>query len=201
MKINQKAMFFLGTFLLILLVSSISANAITSFSDVSIPGTVDRDQPIPISVYITSDVEIRNVSVSYQREDWIGPLPVYLVLVNGTSTNGTWTGEIPAQEWGGTITCSVLAYGPNPDNHLAKHPSVGFTTIEIEGAESGFPWKWVIIAAFLVVVFIATELAFKPGLYRPTGRERARALEEEDRRKAREEAEKAESEKKEKADG
>jgi hypothetical protein len=194
MKIDQiRPMFILGAFLIILLFG-MNVKATTSLSDVSIPLAVDRDQPIPISITVTSDIEIRNVSVSYQREDWIGPLPVDLLLMNGTTTNGTWAGEIPAQEWGGIITCTILAYGPDPDNYLAKHPSEGFISVEIEGAKSGFPWKWVIVGGFLVFVFIAAELAFKPGLYRRTGREKARALEEEDRRKA-EEEEKTENDK------
>ena len=168
------------------LLSSVSVEAEVTFSGISIPVTADRGQPIPVSVNIVSDTEVYNVEVHYERENWVVPVSQNLTLVNGTRTNGTWAGEIPAQEWGGELTVNSIT----ADDAIHTID----LTIEIEGAESGFPWKWVIIGAFLVVVFIATELAFKPGFYRPTGRERARALEEEDRRKAQEEAEKTESE-------
>ena len=78
---------------------------------------------------------------------------------------------------------------------LVSYPPTGKYGIEIDGpSPSTFPWNWVFIGAFLLVVFIATELAFKPGFYRRTGRDKARALEEEDRQKEIEEREKESTE-------
>lgn len=163
---------------------SFASQATPAFSDVSVQSSAESGEPIPVSANLTSTVPVEFVRVFYQREEWINPLDVHLNLTGGDETNGTWTGQIPAQEWGGTLEYSIVV-----NDGLAYYPAQGKYTIEIEGpSQSTFPWKWVIIGAFLAVVFIATELAFKPGFWRSTGRDKARALEEEDRLKEMEES-------------
>lgn len=161
------------------------------FDDVSAPQSAQTGVPIPISATITSDVPVTLVQVYYEREDWIAPVAIMLNMTGGDSQNGTWSGEIPSQEWGGAIEYSIVVN----DGQAYYPPFPGKLVIEVEGpTESTFPWMWVILGGFLVFVFIATELIFKPGFYRPTGRERARALEEEDRLREMEEAEEKEGE-------
>jgi len=141
--------------------------------------------PIPVSVKVTDSENVSSVQLLFEREGYAWPSTVDMELTNGTLANGTWSGTIPAQEWGGTLTFRIIA-----NDGITRYPVEGSQSIEIDGpSESTFPWKWLIIGLFLVVVFIATELAFKPGVWRPTGRQRARALEEEDRRKELEELE------------
>jgi hypothetical protein len=170
-----------------LCIGAVGANPV--LHDVSVPGNAETGAPIPVSVNVTSDVPVELVQIYYQREDWISPLAVILNLTEGDAYNGTWSGALPAQEWSGSVEYSIVV-----NDGLGYYPPFpGKEVIEIEGpTESHFPWVWVIIGGFLVFVFIATELIFKPGFYRPTGRERARALEEEDRLREMEEAEKAE---------
>ncbi len=169
-----------------------NAMAAPQFSEVSIPNNAEATLPIPVSLNIINEVNVSAVFIHHEMEGDAWPTPTELYLVNGSKTNGTWSGEIPAQNRDGTLTCSILVFGSDPDHYIAKYPAQGYETIELEGAPSDFPWSWVIIIGFLAIVLIATELAFKPGFWRPTGRERARALEEEDRRKAREESEEKE---------
>jgi hypothetical protein len=162
--------------------------AIPVISQISFNPTANSGEPINITVHIKDVVDVSKVQIFYEMEDTAFPFDVEMDLVDGTLTNGTWSGSIPAQQWGGTLTFRIIT-----NDGIARYPSEGSLTIKVDGpSESSFPWKWIIIGAFLVVVFIATELAFKPGIWRPTGRQRAQALEEEDRRKEQEEKEKVE---------
>ena len=178
----------IGLFLFCVMVSGQGVLANPSFSNASTPRMAEAGQPIPIAISITDQVNITYVQVYYEREGDAFPSISDLNLTDGTRMNGTWSGEIPPQKWECTLTCSIIV-----DDGLAKYPAQGSFFIDVDGpSPSTFPWNWVIIGAFLAVAFIATELAFKPRIWRPTGRERARALEEEDRRKALEEQRKDE---------
>jgi hypothetical protein len=181
--------FLIGLFALSILFSSIHATAAPQFTDVSIPNNAEAPLPIPVSVNITSEVNISGVFIHHEMEGDAWPTPTELNLINGSGMGGTWSGEIPARNRDGTLTYSILVFGSDPDYYIAKYPSQGYATIVLEGAPSDVPWSLIIIIGFLAFVLIATELAFKPGFWRPTGREKARALEEEDRRKAEEKEE------------
>ncbi|KYK27674.1 MAG: hypothetical protein AYK23_02135 [Candidatus Proteinoplasmatales archaeon SG8-5] len=171
--------------LVTLVITSYGVLAVPVFQEVSIPETAQTEEPIPISVSITSDVPVDIVQFFYQQEDWIHPISIILDRSSGDEHNGTWSGIIPAQEWGGALEYSIVVNG----GEAYYPPFPGKEIITIDGpTPSNFPWSWVVIGGFLIFVFIATELAFKPGFYRPTGRQRAKALEEEDRRKEMEEA-------------
>lgn len=166
-----------------------ATSAAPEFADVQIPGTGDGSQPIPVSVNLTSDVPVSEVRLFYEMEGWAYPIIAYLFRTNGTATDGTWSGEIPPLNEGGTLRCSIIV---DVDGGIARYPAEGTVSIDVEGPGKGFPWMWVVIAGFLAFVFVATELIFKPGIYRPTGRERVRALEEKDRKKAMEDDENSE---------
>ena len=170
----------------------VSAMAVPAFTSTGIPSTGDAGQPIHVSVNLTSDVPVRDVLLVYNNPS-IGQLSYeYMSLADGNETSGVWFFDIPAQPWEGCVECRITVR----DNSGAssQYPASGNAIIEILGDEQPkpFPWKWVIIIAFLAVVLVLTELAFKPGFYRPTGRERARALEEEDRKREQEETQKKE---------
>jgi len=123
------------------------------------------------------------VALYYEQWESAYPVKVQMSLLAGNYTDGAWFAELPAQEWGGTVTCSVVV-----DNGAARYPSQGTVAITIDGpSRSKITSEMILLAVFLVIAFIALELAFKPGFWRPTGRERARKLEEEDRKKEEEE--------------
>jgi len=127
--------------------------------------------------------ESYEVVLFYELEEGAYPIKIQLSLSAGNYTNGTWFGEIPAQEWGGTIKVSVVV-----DNGIARYPTQGTVSIIVEGPRpSKMSFNLVFLVIFLIIAFIAIELAFKPGFWRPTGREKARKLEEEDRKREEEE--------------
>jgi hypothetical protein len=101
-------------------------------------------------------------------------------------TNGRWIFGIPSQSWKGKVECRITAW----DNASASTQYNAIIEIIGDDPPKPFPWNWVLIIAFLGVALVVTELVFKPGLYRATGREKAKALEEEDRRREQEESEK-----------
>jgi hypothetical protein len=148
------------------------------------PASADAGQPIHILVNISSPVQIREVGgvVLYYRnpgtgqEDW-----VFMNLTVGSLTDGTWSYDIPAQPWAGQLQC----YAEATDNGglTGRYPASGYHAIELVGEEAPkpFPWNIAIIVCFLAVALIFTELAFKPGVYRQTGKDKARRLEEDDR--------------------
>ncbi|MFO7619137.1 MAG: hypothetical protein R6W91_05725 [Thermoplasmata archaeon] len=155
------------------------ASAAPAFTDVGIPATAQAGEPIPVRV---------NVTPSSPGSG----LVVYLTYVNPSlgnistnpmapnDTNETWSFIIPAQRWKGTVDCQIMVVEGSGNTY---YPESGFVTIEIlgESQPNPFPWNILIIIAFLGAALVLTELAFKPGVYRKTGRERARELEEQDR--------------------
>jgi hypothetical protein len=177
-------------FLVFSCVLPLSAMAVPEFTSIEIPATTQTGQPIHISVNITSNIPIHEVLLTYNNPS-AGQLSYdYMNLSEGNESCGVWTFEIPAQSWKGSLECSITA----KDNvgNSSQYPAVNNAIIEIQGDDppTPFPWNWVIIIGFLAVVLVLTELVFKPGVYRPTGREKARALEEEDRKREQEEADK-----------
>jgi hypothetical protein len=167
--------------MLCLILLTATARALPVIDNVSIPSSADASKPIPVFVNVTSEDYAFEVIFCYQRPT--DPLPSYesLYLSTGDHTNGTWYGEVEAQIWNGTLSCWVVA---KDNTGETRHPSTGGFTVFLEGEkESTFPWNLVAIVGFVFVAFILTELAFKPGLYRKTGRQKARELEEEDRRR------------------
>ena len=155
--------------------------------DPDIPYIADAEQPIDIFVNITSDLPINEVLLTYENPS-NGLLNIeYMNMTSGSETNGTWHFAIPSQTYKGSLDLWVQA--SDISGASTRYPSTGSYDIELEGPEPSkpFPWNIVVIVAFLAVVLIATELIFKPGFYRPTGRQRAEALEKEDRERELEE--------------
>ena len=154
---------------------------------VDYPFNADAEQPVPIFVNITSDISVDEVLLT-----WTNPANGNLNNedMNLTSGNGTWYFEIPAQTYKGSLNVNIIAYDIS-----GASASYDFI-INLEGPEPAkeFPWNIVVIVVFLAVTLVATELIFKPGFYRPTGRQRAQALEEEDRKRKLENQEEPESE-------
>ena len=105
----------------------------------------------------------------------------------GNRTNGTWHYEIPPQIYKGSLRLRLFA-DDIAGNRTYLPGNTGYLNINLEGPEpvKEFPWNIVLIVIVLSITLIATELIFKPGFYRPTGRQRAKALEEEDRRREQE---------------
>ena len=169
--------------LLAVLAMPAHASAAPAITAESMPAAADAGETVHILVRIVSDVQIRNadsVILYYYnpgtgQESWVP-----MNLTAGNLTDGEWAFDIPAQSWGGEIHCQVTA----TDNAYGQssYPSSGLHVITIVGEErpEPFPWNIVLIVSFLGAALVLTELVFKPGLYRPTGRERARELEEED---------------------
>jgi hypothetical protein len=170
---------FLATFLF-----SWNAFASPVISDASIPQSAQSGSPIPVYINMTSNNnDSYEVALYYEIEESAYPIKIQLSLLAGNYINGTWYGEIPPQEWGGLITCSVVV-----DNGIARYPPQGTVSITVEGPRpSKISFELILLVIFLIIAFIVIELALKPGFWRPTGRERARRLEEEDRKREEEE--------------
>jgi hypothetical protein len=163
-----------------------TVKAAPQLSGTGIPSTAQAGQPIPISINITSDFSVLEVLLTINN-----PYSIEIMtLSEGNDTCGTWTFEIPAQPWKSQMEFSIKARDNNGSSYYPNRD--GYSTIEILGDDppKPFPWNWVLIIAFLGVAFVLTELVFKPGFYRATGREKAKALEEEDRKREQEESEK-----------
>ena len=158
--------------ILILLLPLASAEPVI---DVNYPYVADAQEPIVILVNITSEQQVNEVLLSYENPS----TGSYFTEYNNTPVSGTWGFEIPAQEYEGTLNVCIQADITGLSN---SYPVDDFTII-LEGPEpeEPFPWNIVLLVAFLGIALVATELIFKPGLYRPTGRQRAAALEEVDR--------------------
>jgi len=157
--------------------------------DTDYPLNANAEQPIHVFANITSDISIDEVLLSYENPANGNLFNEFMVLKSGNTTNGTWTFEIPAQIYKGTIEFSIIA--KDISGTSIRFPPSGLRTINLEGPEQERPFSWniVVLAAFLAVALIATELIFKPGFYRPTGRQRARDLELEDQKRELEENE------------
>jgi len=164
------------------------------FVSTDIPQVVDAGQPITVVVNITSQQPVMSVWLTLNPAS-----PDYgyfqMNLTSGNETSGSWTYVIPARPWGGHIDYFITARDNSGDS--SQYPASGTSGIEITGEEppKQFPWNIVIIVVFLGVVLVLTEFIHKPGLYRPTGRERARKLEEEDRKREEEDMAKENTEK------
>ena len=169
----------------------------TPVMDIDYPVNADAEQPIHIFVNITSDLPVyrggvngtgSGVLISYTNPSNNIPCYDYMELISGSETNGTWTFEIPPQLYKGTLEVSISASDISGDSTPMPPP---IFNINLDGPEPArsFPWSIVIMVAFLGIVLVATELIFKPGVYRKTGRQRAKALEEEDRKRESEEQE------------
>ena len=165
------------------------AAAAPSITESGIPATASAGEPVHLWVNISSGVPIHDVLLTWRNPANGDLFTGYMNLSEGNTTSGKWTYDIPAQPWKGELECKVTAkddYG-----YSAFYPASGFMTIEILGETEPkeFPWNLVIIIIFLGAVLVLTELVFKPGFYRKTGREKARELEEEDRLRELEEKE------------
>ena len=154
------------------------------------PFNADAEQPVPIFVNITSDIIVNEVLLTYTNPANGNLNNEDMNLTSGNGINGTWYFEIPAQTYKGSLNVNIIAYDVS-----GASASYDFI-IHLEGPEpvKEFPWNIVVIVAFLAVTLVATELIFKPGVYRPTGRQKAAALEEEDRKRELESQEEPESE-------
>ena len=180
-------------FVIIFLMSTVCVPEVSAapILDTDIPRNADANQTINVFVNITSNLPIYEVKLYYENtENGSFNGGESMVNISGTSTNGTWHFAIPPQVYKGSIDVWILA--SDVSGTPTRYPSTGGHEIEIEGPERDkpFPWNIVVMVAFLAIVLVATELIFKPGIYRPTGRQRAQALEEEDREKELEEQEK-----------
>ena len=180
MKIRLPVLF--AVTLLAIMVLPCFAEAEPLIEPLSLPGTADASEPIPVFVNVSSQDYVYEVILSYRRPGDALPGYEYLYLTSGDHANGTWTGAIPEQIWEGSLNCHVIA---KDNTGQSRYPAQGSVTIQLEGeSPSTFPWHIVIMVVGLIIVFVLTELAFKPGLYRQTGRDKARSLEEEDRHNA-----------------
>ena len=170
----------IGTILLIISLCIPSAQAVPEI-DVDLPYTADAEFPINVTVNVVSELNISHVNIYYENPSNGNYYNYPMNLTAGNLTNGTWYFSIPPQNYKGTLDVWIDARDISGVSD--RYPSTGSFDIELEGPEPAkpFPWNIVIIVAFLAVTLIATELIFKPGFYRPTGRQRAQALEEEDR--------------------
>ena len=155
--------------------------------DPEIPRTTDAEQNISIFVNIISELPVNEVILTYVNPSNGLLNNEYMNLSSGNNTNGTWHFEIPIQKYKGSLEVRILA--SDISGASTRYPSSGSYDIELEGPEPSkpFPWNILVIVAFLAVVLIVTELIFKPGFYRPTGRQRAEALEKEDQERELEE--------------
>ena len=154
--------------------------------EVDYPVNADAEQPIHVFVNITSSLPVDEVSITYTNPSNNIRYDYFMELISGNETNGTWTFEIPPQTYKGTLELSIYAVDISGSSTPTPPP---IYNINLEGPEPAkpFPWGIVIMVAFLAVTLVATELIFKPGVYRKTGRQRARELEEEDRKRELEE--------------
>ena len=147
---------------------------------------VDAEQPIHIFVNITSTLPVDEVSITYTNPSNNIRYDYFMNLTSGNETNGTWIFEIPPQIYKGILEVSIYAIDISGVSTPTPPP---IFNINMEGPEPAkpFPWSIIIIVVFLGITLVATELIFKPGFYRPTGRQKAAALEEEDRKRELEE--------------
>ena len=182
--VNKLAIAFIMV-LLMLLPCLPTANAVPVM-DIDYNANADAEQPIYIFVNITSTLPVAEVSISYTNPSNNIRFDDYMELVSGNETNGTWTFEIPPQVYKGTLEVSISASDISGESTPAPPP---IFNINLDGPEPArqFPWGIVIVVAFLGITLVATELIFKPGVYRKTGRQKAKELEEEDRKRELEE--------------
>ena len=151
------------------------------------PANADAEQPVHIFVNTTSELPMDEVLLTYVNPANDLLYNEYMNQTYSNGTNGTWHFEIPAQRYKGSLEVWIIA--SDISGASTRYPTTGGFTILLDGPEPvrSFPWNIVIIVIFLGITLVATELIFKPGFYRPTGRQRAKALEEEDRKKELEE--------------
>ncbi len=173
--------------MLVIAFLSIPASAAPTVSSLEFPSSAEAGEPIHIRVNISSTIPIREspnaVELYYYnpgtgQENWAS-----MNLTEGNLSAGTWSYDIPAQSWSGELRCQITA--TDIANAETSYPSSGYHRITIVGEEQPkpFPWNIVVVVGFLAAAMVLTELVFKPGLYRPTGRDKAKKLEEEDRLK------------------
>lgn len=157
---------------------------------IDFPVNANAQEPVHIFVNITSNPAVDEVQIYYVNPR--NNIDIYEVMeiISGNNTNGTWHFIIPPQTYKGTLRVRVFA--TDIGGNTTYVPSrTDYVNINLDGPEpvKPFPWGIVIIVAFLGVTLVATELIFKPGVYRKTGRQKAKALEEEDRKRELEEQE------------
>lgn len=149
-----------------------------------IPVHADAGLPIHIFVNITSEEPVSHVQIYYVNPRDNIDYYDEMNMSSGNSTNGTWTFVIPPQGYEGTLDVRVFARDAG-GNYSYVPSKTGYVTVSLDGPGPAkqFPWNIVFLVGFMAIVLVATELVFKPGFYRKTGRQRARELEEEDRKK------------------
>ncbi len=149
--------------------------------DIDYPVSANANEPIHIFANVTSDQTVKSVSIWYINSTSGNRYDDLFTPPAGNNTNGTWTYTIPPMIYEGVLEFHVSS----ADNTSSTPEPSPALYINIEGPEPAkpFPWNIVVIIAFLAVTLVATELIFKPGVYRKTGREKAIILEEEDRKK------------------
>lgn len=180
---NTSKLAIVSIIVLVMLIPSVPEVHATPIIVPDIPRTANANETVWVFVNITSSTEdIYEVLLSYTNPANSNQMDERSYEPEaGNKTNGTWSFSIPAQTYKGTLEVSILA----TDNSgvSTRYPANGYYTITLDGPEKSkpFPWNLVLIVAFLAVTLVVTELIFKPGVYRPTGRQRAAALEEEDR--------------------
>jgi hypothetical protein len=163
-----------------------NATAAPVILNTGVPASAPAGQPFNLSVTIRSSTSYLDTTITYRNPDTGDGGTLDMVLASGSYSDGVWSCEVPAPSWQGTIEYQIKASDGIAPTYFPG--VVEFGQIEIIGEEkpSEIPWHLVIMFVFLGVVLVLTELAFKPGVYRRTGRERARALEEEDREREQE---------------
>ena len=179
---NESKLSIVFIMILLMLLPCVPAANAVPILDIDYLVNANAEDPIHIFVNITSDQPVDYVAIWYINSTSGNRYDDFMTFASGNSTNGTWNYTIPPMVYEGTLEFHVSAsdiYGSStPEPAPALH-------ISLDGPEptKPFPWNIIIIVAFLAVTLVATELIFKPGLYRPTGRQKAKALEEEDRKK------------------
>jgi hypothetical protein len=152
-----------------------------SISQSGIPVSAEAGSPITVWVEVSSTTPVDGALLYYSNPE--AGLMDYLAmnLTSGNATDGRWSCDIPAQSWEGTVECRVTV--TDLAGASAQYPATGEAVIRISGEDEPkpFPWNLALVMAFLAVALVLTELVFKPGLYRKTGRQKARELEEADR--------------------
>ncbi len=157
--------------------------------DIDYLANADAEQPVHIFVNATSELPVYDILLTYINPANGLLYNEYMNLTSGNKTNGTWHFEIPPQRYKCSLDVWIIA--SDISGASTRYPASGGFTIQLDGPKpvKPFPWNIVIIVVFLGITLVATELIFKPGVYRPTGRQRAKALEEEDRKRELEEQE------------
>lgn len=158
-----------------------AASAAPQIAGAGFPASADAGAGIPIWVDVNSTSPVDQALLFYSNPGTGQMEYVLMNLTSGNGTSGRWSYTIPAQPWDGTVECRVTV--TDMAGSTVQYPASGTAVVRIVGEEepSPFPWNLVFVVAFLAVALVLTELVFKPGLYRKTGREKARELEEEDR--------------------